>query len=271
MSVIEKGMNFPLCAGSGRFEFSFAPRDFLIVYELPYGVSPHHFRIMLRAMNYYAYGNSYAYCGYIAGRMRQYTSNGSLLREDTFYIPYGGSATIEASSGVAYIEVTPTYMELNMYCDNIQADRVLDGSGSEIIRIACENAGNEELSALSIKSVKVITGYKTFERLTISSETPKRSLTIYAPNTSNYIKRWVISIHYIEGSPNPADKLWGIWYDNAGNLLYKDWCPVASGVSVSYPHSPDIARMEIVLEATAKVRVNVRVFEYIDIAHGVGG
>jgi len=268
LAYIEKDMNFT----AGWYNMTGIKSKASIIYYPPQGVTIDHFRVTLYDTPFLYYAAAEVCMDRIVGKFRQYDVNNSLLREDSFNIPRGSSATFPAQSGVDHVEL---YIEswdhiMTFWGTQTPIDEVLSGTGKEIIRIATEDGANAETSSLRLKSYRVITYSKTYEEVQVTGEQPTRIFNVSTSKISPYLSEWAVEIVSVSGSADPnVDKVFLQLLDVSDNIL----ASVDVGVSVGnigyVTHNTNTAKVRVYLSTTKRLIVVCKVYQCVSIGYNV--
>jgi len=266
MSVPSIKINLPLLPYASSGQLIEGTCNAFIQYTPPQNVTIDHWRLTFMDVAFYpgVYQNT------IKGKFRQLDGLGNLLSETDFTLTKGYSQTFPAVSGVAKAEVYIYYFKYEYATSlNLNVDQVLDGMGTQLIRIATEDSLNNETSACVLVAYKVIVTAKVREVIRVSGSPAVRTFNVTTTNTNAYIKEWWAEIKSVTGTPQSSDTLVLELLDANNNVLASNSVGIAVGNKIAVQHQSNGAKIRVTLNSSVSgLTVVVDVSEGIDIAYG---
>jgi hypothetical protein len=239
-----------------------------ITYYPPEGIEIYQFRVTLPLKALY----DTIFIDNIKGKFRQFDAIGNLLSEVDIDIPRGGNQVIPASSGVDHCQLYITYYRtyISSSAKTYGIDRVITGSGNEVIIIATEDSGGSETSSLRLTAYKVVTRAKAYEEVTVVGEQPTRVFTITTANTNPYILGWMLRITDVSGSPDPdVDRVYMQLLDENDNILVSGNVGVGVGNILFIEHNTSAVKVRVYLSTNKRLIVRCAVSELVNPTYGV--
>ncbi|RLG82045.1 MAG: hypothetical protein DRO40_08650 [Thermoprotei archaeon] len=266
MSVIETSIYVTLQGGEGIPHDTVLParQDISIKFYPPQGIEIDHFRIRFNNPDIRAIDIKPTL---LRGYFRQYDVNDNVLDEQYIELSGGTNTTVSlASPDVDHVELHIIFMQIENHgvdytTENDKITTNEKGVGNELIRIATEDANNNETSALSVKIKGIIYTWREYTSVQVTGANPTREISIGASNTKDYIKKVWINHISITGTYDTNDKIKVELLDASGSVLANKEVDLPTFISNGYTEldfDPNTTTVRISLVTSKRIIETVR-------------